>query len=319
MQAIIHSRIMHLVCGLGLVLPSPAVAQGIGFSEWFQPEVEVQSGGSGDAEIMTRNRAFALNDFLDTSENGAADITFIQGQRLLVGPDCDVVLDRRIYDPDATSVSLQIYARTVCVTRAGAGAQPIVLRTPIALVRLTQASAVIEYKAGPDAPTPPGTPSPAPPPSPTPDSPVPTAGEILVGQADPDTESAESGDPGSLTIISESTAGIGEIVVEPVGGGSPVNMKTTGQMITLGANIGQSGLVAADPKTLAKALKGFEIAGVDATDGTFSDIKIDLGALSQSLPSEFTTFDFDRFNPCAFGSFCDRVVVCTEISVFECP
>lgn len=314
MHALISLRIILFFFGLSFVLHSPAIAQGIGFSEWFQPDVTVQPQGSGRADLMTKNRAFLLNDLLNTSRVGAADITFVQGQKLLVGPDCEVVLDSRIYDPNARSVSLEIYSRKVCVTRAGAGELTIILRTPIATVTLKQADAVIEYDARPGASTSPSVPSPSP--SPSPISPVQATGATQNDQRQGD----RAGGPGSLTIISETISDIGNIVVEPLGEGGQVMMLAAGQMITLGTGSNQSSLVNADPKALANALKGLEIADIAGSGGTLSSLEIDLGELPQSLPDAITSFDLDRFNPCAFGDFCDRIVVCFENSPGDnCP
>lgn len=120
MRACVYSA--TILVALGLAMPVPAQDQGlpIGRTEWTNPEVSGRPPTARAARPLNPRTRIVEREDVTTSTGGAADFFFVNRSRLLVGPQCRVVLDSRFYDPELDTEVKEFSLETLlqCIAKA---------------------------------------------------------------------------------------------------------------------------------------------------------------------------------------------------------
>lgn len=135
-----------LLVGLNAFVAAGAAAQDIGVAEWVHPPAWGTPPGVAQRDAIVQFRAMTQDELVQTDPKGASNFQFDLGSELLVGPLCEVVLDETYFDPNIDAVvALGTSTRTVCVIRASAEGEALVIRTPSGTATITRSAATVAY------------------------------------------------------------------------------------------------------------------------------------------------------------------------------
>lgn len=256
----------------------------IGASEWVSPTAWGTAPGL-DRQELQPFAGIVEDERIETESRAAADFVFQNGSRVLVGPECQVVLDEAFYDPELDEVaSMDIYADTVCVVHAGAGGETLSFETPVAVVTIKEASATVVY-LGAQA----------------------EAGSTRTLHA-----SGPRTPPRGLDLAVFFESGLqpgGDSFVEVRGTTGEVALLRRPGFMVIHATPGGLGT----PEQSDPALLGRTMARLTGTGRPTAPLPIDL-ATAPSLSEVYTTIEGPAgpgvpFQPCAVSSFCDAETV----------
>lgn len=263
-----------------------AAAQGVGVSEWVNPNAWRAPAAAASRDPLQAGLRVNEDDTVQTDPRGASDFVFDLGSRLLIGPLCEVVLDETYYDPRLDDVvGFDMYAQTVCVVRAAAAGETIVLRTPVATVTISGLQATIVYANPASRAAPGGTGS--------------LAFKMLGGK--------------NVQLAAVLDAGIGgagsvEVVSDRPGGGRS-EMSRPGSMILISSDGSVSG-----PLPVTTELLVAVADTLDGLAGIFGDVPPWAPSPNEALREERRFFD-RQIDVCTLTSFCDTFDVEIEIDL----
>lgn len=141
-----------LACALSacpIVAAGQDAVSSIGIAEWVHPDALASRPQQASVRSLMHGDQVILREEVKTGDLGAADFFFANSSRLLVGPACQVTLDRRYYDSrlDVEVKEFSLDTRLRCIAKADSlGAEPadlIVLNTPHGQIQVRNGVAMI--------------------------------------------------------------------------------------------------------------------------------------------------------------------------------
>lgn len=142
-----------LISAFPLAGAAQDTATAIGIAEWVHPEALASQARRTAVRKLMHGDRVVLREEVETTDLGAADFFFANASRLLVGPACQVTLDRRYYDSrlDVEVKEFSLDTRLRCIAKAdNIGAEPadvIVLKTPHGEIQVRNGVAMIALAA----------------------------------------------------------------------------------------------------------------------------------------------------------------------------
>lgn len=140
---------LALVAGSGLLAPA-AMAEKIGVTSAVTPTVTGTPPGA-EQRVLAVGLDIQRNERVVTTHAGLAQLLFLDGTALTLGPDSKVVLDRFVYDPDRRSGDIALDLAGGALRLVGgeiSKTHPIQVRTPVATVGIRGGIAIVLYEPG---------------------------------------------------------------------------------------------------------------------------------------------------------------------------
>lgn len=223
-----------------LLAVSAQAQETAGFAEWVRPSAWGTPPAAAARQELAPGREVVRDERVETAPRGASDLLFLLGSRLLVGPECEITLDQSYYDPELEEIAeVGLYSDTVCVVRADAGGEALVLGTPIATVTIDRTSATVVY--------------------------APLGANI----------DGITGEVGMAVVAGAGPAGAGGILVQDGAGGPPSFLVRPGFATFVGPD-GTTTSAPASAETMAWIQARFEGPGGGATAGSWPEVAMPL-------------------------------------------
>jgi hypothetical protein len=126
--------------------PTPSHAERIGVASAVVPQA-VGERPNADPVVLRVGRDMVVNERVTTSGAGRAQLLFVDGSALMVGPNSDLVLDSYVFDADAKAGEATFSAARGVFRLVGGKltkASPVTIRTPSATIGIRGGIALVE-------------------------------------------------------------------------------------------------------------------------------------------------------------------------------
>lgn len=133
-----------------MLVASPAATAKVGVTSAVLPQASGQPPG-GDFRVLNIGQDIVADEKLETGPNGKAQLLFVDGSSLTVGPNSDIVVDEFVFDPNTKTGKLAFSATKGLFRLVGGKISkktPVTIKLPTATIGIRGGIGIVNASAG---------------------------------------------------------------------------------------------------------------------------------------------------------------------------